>query len=239
VSRDQELDNWLSKATAGLCDEAKSRIATEIESHVRGAITDLREQGIDEVDAMRGAVATLGNVEKARRAFRRIHLTEWEANTVRRLNEPPDPLLPLPYAFVPLYLILVPLFLIGIIVAIRDANLWLLIGTLSAPVAIGMLIVVAQRVSQRPRPKRSPTRIILDRAIGNLGCGIIFVLLMSMYWSRPFDIDRIVFDAVFTLPFASWWWIFDAYRYLRLWRKLMRPSQPSSRMDTGFQDGHT
>jgi hypothetical protein len=237
VSRDQELDNWLSKATAGLCDEAKTRIATEIESHVREAIADLREQGMDEADAMRGAVAGLGDVNKARRAFRRIHLTEWEASAVRRVNEPPD--LPSPHDCAALCLLLIPFFLIGIFVAIMDGGLWSLIevlGVVAAILALGVLPIVVRRISQRPRPKRSPARTVLHRAISYLGTSIFVAIAMSSW--RPVDIGRIVSDGVISLFFVSFF-LFVAYRHLRLWRKLMRADQPSSGMDTGFQDGRT
>ncbi len=217
MSHDQELENWLSKATAGLCDEAKVRIATEIESHVREAVADLRERGTGEADAMRGAVATLGNVKKARRAFRRIHLTEWEAITVRRANrnEPLDP--QPPYGPQTTRRLLVPLVLICIIGAIIDAELRLSIVTLGAiAVVFGVLPVVVRRMLHRPRPKRSPARIVLDRAISFLT--IIILLAISASLSH-LDIGQMVSDGVIKLLIASLCLSY-AYRYLRLWRKL-------------------
>jgi hypothetical protein len=128
---------------------------------------------------------------------------------------------------------------VGIIIAIIDANLWLFVGTLgfiAAMAPLGMLPVVAQKMSQRPRPKRFPARIILDRAIGRLG--ISAIVAASMSWWSLIDIGRIVSEGVVNLAIASFF-LFDAYRYLRLWRKLMWSDQLSSGMDAGFQDGHT
>lgn len=218
--RYQELDNWLSQATAGLCDEAKTRIAPELESHVREAIANLHEQGIDEADAVRAAVTTLGDVKKARRAFRRIHLTEWEAKTVQSVNPYGTPVLPLPSSFVSLCRLLIALFLVGIIGAVIGADLWLLMrGAVGAIVVASWISpLVAQRLLKRPRAKRSPARIVLDRAIISFVVSIIFARPES--WWRYVDIWQIVFEGYIRLNFATAF-LFVGYRHLRLWRKMM------------------
>ncbi len=72
------LTTWLDTATAGLCAEAKTRIRGEIEEHFEAACEDALEHGLSEQDAVQQAIASLGDARKARRSFRRIHLTQFE-----------------------------------------------------------------------------------------------------------------------------------------------------------------
>lgn len=85
------LDTWLAIATRGLCDNARERVSAEIRQHVAVAIDDCRARGVQDADALqqaeRDAVASLGNPSKARREFKKTHLTKREAALLSLLTD--------------------------------------------------------------------------------------------------------------------------------------------------------
>lgn len=70
------LYGWLMTATKGLCEHAKERINDEIKAHYDAAFEDARDAGKTVVEAHRAAMASLGNPNQARKAFRRVYFTE-------------------------------------------------------------------------------------------------------------------------------------------------------------------
>ncbi len=80
------LDDWLDTATRGLCDEAYARIADEIEAHVAEHVEHLQLEGLSEEDAEEKAIEALGDPRKARREFKRSHLTSGEMSYFQRIT---------------------------------------------------------------------------------------------------------------------------------------------------------
>lgn len=78
------LYSWLTAATRGLCDEAKTRITAEIKAHVRESVEHYEQEEVPEDVAYFKAVSALGNPRKARRGFKHSHLTERQARNVAR-----------------------------------------------------------------------------------------------------------------------------------------------------------
>lgn len=82
----QALEQWLSVATRGLCDSAADRVRAEIGEHYASALELAGTAGVDPLDAERRAVAALGSPKIANRQYRRVLLTEGEANLLRSLT---------------------------------------------------------------------------------------------------------------------------------------------------------
>ena len=82
------VSEWVDAATRGLADEAKDRIRREVEGHYIDALRHNLESGLSDVAAHRAAVAGLGNVRHARRAFRRVHFTKRQAKGLDYLRAP-------------------------------------------------------------------------------------------------------------------------------------------------------
>jgi hypothetical protein len=77
------LSMWIETATRGLCDDAKARISTEIEAHYTDAFKDATARGLRETAAHLEVIIGLGDPFRARRAFRRTHLTAAEDRLLR------------------------------------------------------------------------------------------------------------------------------------------------------------
>jgi uncharacterized protein (DUF1778 family) len=88
LSKEDRLELWLQAATAGLSDEAASRVREEVTDHVLSAVEDGAGNGLDEMQAGSLAIAALGDPERAGRALRRANLRPWEAKVVGGLKEP-------------------------------------------------------------------------------------------------------------------------------------------------------
>ena len=79
---------WLKVATKGLSDESRARVRQEITDHFHEAMAEGMRAGLTEDRAGEQAVASLGSPKAARRAFRRIYLTRYQAKIVHDLVEP-------------------------------------------------------------------------------------------------------------------------------------------------------
>lgn len=82
----KDIDEWLKVATAGLCDEAKARVRSEIESHYQDALDSLVQDGLTEKAVVRQAIEALGDPKAARKIFRSIHLTVFQYRIVKCLS---------------------------------------------------------------------------------------------------------------------------------------------------------
>ncbi|MBN1312380.1 MAG: hypothetical protein JXB30_13260 [Anaerolineae bacterium] len=71
------LDDWLTRATQGFPDEAQQRIREEIEDHYWSGISYYQAMGKSEEEACRSAIADLGDVRDARRAFYDTYASKW------------------------------------------------------------------------------------------------------------------------------------------------------------------
>jgi hypothetical protein len=81
-----DLARWLHWATLGLCESARRRIAGEIESHYADAFDAGLREGITAEEAHQTTMFSLGDVDEAKRKFRRTYLTEDEAERLRRMD---------------------------------------------------------------------------------------------------------------------------------------------------------
>jgi len=77
------LAGWLDIATDGLEASAKQRIAHEIETHFIEAVLVHIAAGEPELSAQAAALAELGDPQEAALNFRKSHLTESEAKTMK------------------------------------------------------------------------------------------------------------------------------------------------------------
>lgn len=78
--------SWLAEATNGLGALAKRRIANEISGHFTDAYTEALSNSATPDEAKQTAISALGDPQKARRAFRKVYLTERDENALRRLD---------------------------------------------------------------------------------------------------------------------------------------------------------
>ena len=72
------LQNWLNSATLGIGRIGKHRIESEISAHYEQAYREALDAGYTENEAETNAVNALGNPEKARKGFRKTHLSKRE-----------------------------------------------------------------------------------------------------------------------------------------------------------------
>ena len=80
----QNLSDWLRIATWRLSASAKERIRVEIEAHYAQAVEEHRESGFSETDAHAAALTELGDPEAAGKRFRKRHLTESDADRIKK-----------------------------------------------------------------------------------------------------------------------------------------------------------
>src|SRR5579862_2220503 len=83
----QNLSDWLRIATWRLADSAKERIRPEIEAHYAQSVEAHRENGLSESAAHAAALTELGDPETAGKRFRKRHLTESEAEKLKKWDK--------------------------------------------------------------------------------------------------------------------------------------------------------
>lgn len=81
------LPEWLEIATRKLSQPAKDRIRLEIEAHYAEAVEAHRENGLSESAAQTSALAELGDAKDAGKRFRKQHITEREAQTLKTADK--------------------------------------------------------------------------------------------------------------------------------------------------------
>jgi hypothetical protein len=80
------LAGWLEIATDGLEASAQQRIANEIGAHYADAVSAHLASGEAEHSAQAAAVADLGDPQRAALNFRKSHLTEFEAKSMKWMD---------------------------------------------------------------------------------------------------------------------------------------------------------
>lgn len=80
------LTEWLEVATAGLTAPAREKIEREISAHYLDAVEAHRANGESDKTAHAGALAELGDLEKAGVKFRKQYLTEGDLAVMRRAH---------------------------------------------------------------------------------------------------------------------------------------------------------
>lgn len=73
------IEQWVRKATRGLCQEARERIADEIREHYTQALQAALTAGAGHQEAARRALETLGSPRKARAGFLKTNLSVRQA----------------------------------------------------------------------------------------------------------------------------------------------------------------
>ncbi|MFA6240624.1 MAG: permease prefix domain 1-containing protein [Candidatus Hydrogenedentales bacterium] len=92
LCEDYDLTEWLSKATEGLCVEARERIETEVRRHIAETAAELEAEGMSAVEAFDAALRQLGSAKVARRGFVRTNLTQAEYELLmKHTASRPDP----------------------------------------------------------------------------------------------------------------------------------------------------
>jgi hypothetical protein len=86
INKPASLSEWLEIATGGLAASGKERITHEIEAHYAAAIESHLAHGESEPVAQTSALEELGDAKKARRSFRKRHLTEREEKRILKLQ---------------------------------------------------------------------------------------------------------------------------------------------------------
>ncbi len=197
-SKTHSLDSWLDTATRGLCDEAKARIATEIGSHVSEAEAANRDRGFSRHSAHVRAVADLGDPKEARRIFKRIHLTQFEASLASQGSIFPN--------------LLNLATMIGINVSNRT--------TLNLYVIFSVVYFLALLSYVCLRKKEGTSFLIIEAAILLFTNAALF-FLMAKYLSKiPWLLILFALSTFFFTSFACW--------YVHIARKLARSKLLSS-----------
>ncbi len=83
------LRAWLHTATHDLCDEARTRIESEVRRHVEETASALLTEGRPHEAAFEEAVRGLGSATIAKRGFRETNLTQRQSRLMRSLPEYP------------------------------------------------------------------------------------------------------------------------------------------------------
>jgi len=81
-----DLNAWLAVATEGLCDEAKSLIASDINRNFAESHRLAAEAGLSKTKALNRALLDLGDPHEAKKRFSRTHLTKRETAIVERIH---------------------------------------------------------------------------------------------------------------------------------------------------------
>ncbi len=80
----QDLSQWLVIATESLAALPKERIRAEIEAHYSEAVAAHMAEGVSRSEAQAAALSELGSAKAAGKRFRKQHLTEKEAEILRK-----------------------------------------------------------------------------------------------------------------------------------------------------------
>ena len=200
------LEDWLDTATRGLCDEAYSRIAEEIEAHVSEHVEHLQQQGLSEDEAVNKAVEELGNPRKARREFKRIHLTEREGRTLDRLSDPRWARWYLAGSRVSLYLVVLWLCTFVYVhiarIGLSDALVIQLLSSLIL-LPVGLWDLLSRR---KINNTHAYALIIKRNILGGLCCPLYFLLVyLHVYRDIPYVAILIflLYSASFSLGILS------------------------------------
>lgn len=208
------LEDWLDTATRGLCDEAYLRIAEEIEAHVSEHVEHLQQQGLSEDEAMNTAVEELGNPRKARREFKRIHLTEREGRTLERLSDPRWARWYLAGSRVSLYLVVLWLCTFAYVYIARiDLSNAIVIQLLSSLILLP--VGLWDLLSKRKINDTHAYALIIKRGIRMILCWLLYFLFFFFHIHRDTPYVAILFFLLYSASFSP-----SILGQVRLLRKL-------------------
>jgi hypothetical protein len=80
-----DLHAWVRFATIELTAPVKKRFLFEIEERYSEAVSVHLAEGLSEPDALREALAELGDPSEAAKRFRKQHLTLWDADRIKAM----------------------------------------------------------------------------------------------------------------------------------------------------------
>lgn len=80
------LEDWLCRATEGICESGKATIRQEITAHYEQILEDLREEGGSVAPVAANAIDRLGNPRAARRRYEKVLMTEREEQAMNNIT---------------------------------------------------------------------------------------------------------------------------------------------------------
>jgi len=198
------LSMWIETATRGLCDDAKARISTEIEAHYTDAFKDATGRGLTETAAHLEVIIGLGDPFRARRAFRRTHLTAAEDGLLRGILFPGRPSKWKYFAPILDLVMVIPLFLLKI--ASNGGHTWLATISLCLclPAGIVMVRLLAPYLFEKKRfwPGLAAYQLGMLLTVVPL-FGVIFYAYSKDITSRSAEPLVVVAVAVVVLAFGT------------------------------------
>jgi len=217
------LAGWLEIATDGLEAPAKQRIAYEIGSHYAEAVSVHLAESEPECSAQSTALAELGDPQKAALNFRKSHLTEYEAKSMKWMEwTAAKPL----FSFWALLLDVIPLVGAGLLFSYLHGNPRLLPDF---HYVAGLLLVLYAGFRLIPRLlcARTPRRSTLLRELALCQLTTQASVLPAL-WLVILIRDHDGFSA-FNIVFVFYLYGFALNPGFRIWKKLRK-------MDAGQND---
>lgn len=206
------LEDWLEIATRKLAEPAKERIRAEIEAHYAEAVEAHREDGLSETDAQAAALAELGNPRAAGRRFRKSHLTEREAEWLKKFDEQAGKLNELFLCYAIFCLLTLGSISQDIIDNFHHASLFF---------ALAFIILVLSRSFSFIAARRKAKRLLLS-----VHCITYFLFYIPVYQMfEAFSARDAVRQWAFFIIFTTI--LFRVWIPLRIWMKL-------GKMETGW-----
>jgi hypothetical protein len=215
--RSETLADWLAIATEQLCDDAKARVAFEIEGHYKDAVDFHRTDGKPLNEAQGVALDELGDPKTASRRLRKKHLTQKQLETLRdykkAAQKPPSKLLIFSFS------------ILSFVTLLRhhEHEKLMFIGTLWVAF---VLIPWIRYVFHRLYPTKSSVEslVMVSQFFGPPFAAITFLLLLRFSESQNFYI----------VPALRWfdllvWWLYmlvlliacaRAFYWFRIWQRL-------------------
>lgn len=213
---DFSLTAWIQSATRGLCDDAKARIATEIEAHYTDAFDDAKAQGLLEPIAHIEALTSLGDSHSARRAFRKTYLTEAEDQMLLSILRDPKIHKNRPMRFLGLICIVPQIVMAFMRISSSGGSVWpVALFTLLLCTGIAAAAIVAPRLLKAKWVTLGLTIFLAGATVAFFAIFLIIADSYEMHASVP---TRLLF--IFA-PTSLFWGLL-ALRVLPMIRKLRR-----------------
>jgi hypothetical protein len=205
--------NWLKIATEDLCNHSKSRIALEIESHYNEAVSEYLAEGRPKRGAELLALEQLGNPKKARKSFRKKHLTDIEAQQISLLLKYDRR----KWALLPHYLFYFLFFIIFEASALASNQSQTARASLLVICFIAFVVIPTGSYVRAKRSEAGSniSKFLLVDACVNAAYGCVLVILTGLAHS-----DLPVLNLATFLPLML------ALRSYRLWRKVRKSDNP-------------
>lgn len=192
------FERWLDDATRGIGALGVARIREEVTAHFREAYDAALADGAAAEVAERQAVEALGDAGRARRRFRRIHLTGGEERVLRMVLYPPISMHAIP--FLSFLFVLAGVLFLGMGFVTESGEIAERVSWMPVLVGVSALMTGAIPFVRFRLAKSVPARAFVVLCVAAWGCLGLFMFgdtLQQMWLAVPRDFR--LYTAAFVL----------------------------------------